>query len=221
LIPFFILTIKDIDREEVNPTLTYNLTTTDSTYTDLNGHTLQEVFEDILTDWNTQLPNGIYTYQQRLDGGAYVLDRYVQEYTLQASDIAFITDRTSFTQAYTNVSFKDYNALIDALQGNILVYGWTEQAFITTGDYIANTFSGSVNQRVYFNVPLGTTLQQAKDLLSGTKIWYELATPVLNVWSSALTVEQMDDWFTIFSGSYTEYLYDITDLDNNYTYYSP
>jgi len=46
LIPFFIITIKDIDREEVNPSLDLTLIETHNSIIDLNNHTLNEIFED-------------------------------------------------------------------------------------------------------------------------------------------------------------------------------
>ena len=62
LIPFFIITIKDIDREEVNPSLDLTLTETHNSIIDLNNHTLKEVFEDTsLFDTYQLVSNGDFS----------------------------------------------------------------------------------------------------------------------------------------------------------------
>lgn len=106
----------------------------------------------------------------------------VQEYTLQASDIAGVIDRTNYTQAYTADNFLTNIsgvAGVDGLQGTVLISGWAEQAFSAAGDYIANKFSTRSPASLWFNFPLGTTRSAAALALAGTKIYYQLATPVI------------------------------------------
>lgn len=209
LIPFFILTIKDIYREEVNPTLTYNLTTTDSTYTDLNNHTLQEVFEDILTDWNRQLPNGVFTYQQRLDNGVYVLDRYVQQsiFNGSVSESWFLNDTYTDTLRF-KISVNNGSLSVTAANNR----GYSVFAPLVNSTSDLETEGWLINSNVLYIVINKSRL--ATNDVAGLRTYlasnnltffYQLASPILNVWSSALTVEEMDAWYTIYQTYHTSY----------------
>jgi hypothetical protein len=117
LIPFFIITIKDIDREEVNPTLTYNLTTTDSTYTDLNEHTLQEVFESTTPALENLVTNGNFTsgITSWLGGGSF--------FTFDTSQMKLVADGTEATrQSAQKVSAPSGNIIYIKYSYNVTSY---------------------------------------------------------------------------------------------------
>lgn len=117
------------------------------------------------------LPNGV-------SNGQYTQNVSV-DVVLQASDIVNIINRTNYAQAFTLTDpFPNLAPRVDAIQGIFVIPGWIEKAANTGGSYVPNLYSTRTLGDVFFDFPLNTTLEQARTLLAGTVIRYQLATPI-------------------------------------------
>jgi hypothetical protein len=163
---------------------------------DLNGKTLDEVFDrSILTDI-TALPNGVKYYE--VSGGNIV--QRLQEYTLLNTDIINIntdfvnTDRAviqlpsnadwTFTlrdRAYFNTILLRTNITPDSVDS----IGKWDAFFSTLGQLL-----------VYY--AKGITLAQAKTNLTGEQLLYRLATPITIVSGVSITQAQLDFWYSVW-----------------------
>lgn len=170
----------------------------------LNNHSLREVFEEILTDWNRELPNGVFTYEQRYDNGAYVLDRYVGEVTFTGNEVWAVDDGAS---QVNTIVFKYENTLIKNPTVGLIMSGFpakTDSALysqdseaISFGDFMgANSFAVKILRSRLTTEDVNGFKSYLQN--NPTTLYFELATPVLNVWSSALTVSQIDYWYNIY-----------------------
>lgn len=155
---------------------------------ELNGLTLDELFtsgetlqasqlvEYDLDNKDFVLPNGVKFYD--MVGGTYV--QRVQEYTLVSGDIYFIEQKINVNYAY---------ALIPETEDCVLwlninysyVNGWARVT--TVIDDISNIgfvkpYAVSPRNYLQFVMSFGTSLATAKSALAGTKILYQLATPI-------------------------------------------
>jgi len=125
-----------------------------------------------------RVPNGVKDTIEYRNGKFYHVKR-VQEYTLVSGDIVEIL--TNGDQAVV-VRTKQFTDMIAGNFNNeIYVSGYTYQTSYVTENHASNigkvwVFTGDKGIRVGF-VP-STTLGQAQTALAGTKILYQLATPI-------------------------------------------
>lgn len=157
----------------------------------------------------SKLPNGV-SDKIRYHNGAYVLDRYVQEYTLLSADMtALVTTATNYDSVGIPTSkLVGSVAFSGSIDLTISVNGFGPDISDTSfnADNIANVGRMYVNQTfVNLIVPKGTyaNLGEAQADLTGTKIWYQLATPLLAtevidvdgtlIQESTTTVEQLQN----------------------------
>ena len=151
----------------------------------------------------SKLPNGVAD-KIRYDNGAYVLDRYVQEVTLTSEMV------TSVFTGYDNIDVALISKPSNASGYNNSTLSWFHLDGYYEVEYMLDLVEniGKVNST--FNSTLlaigyakATTLGQAQTALAGTKIWYQLATPILAqstldvdgtlIQESVTTVEQMQN----------------------------
>jgi hypothetical protein len=94
-----------------------------------------------------------------------------------------LNNRANFTQAQVlrSLLIPEPMPFLDAIQGIFHIPNWTEKARAITGDYVPNRYatrSDSAFFTLEFDLPPGTTLEQARDILAGLVIRYQLATPI-------------------------------------------
>lgn len=166
-----------------------------------------------------RLPNNV-SDKIRYNNGAYVLDRYVQEYTLLSADIVgLVTSATNFD--FVNIN-KPTNAIF---YGNTTYTGVFENAIRQVGAIGTNSYADNANRIYYlmpsnntlyaYAVPKGTyaNLAAAQAALAGTKIWYQLSTPLLAqsvidvdgtlIQESVTTLEQLQNIPTTYDIEYS------------------
>lgn len=198
-----------------------------STSTALNNHTLREVFEggnlvpnydmETTSGWSSyggtiSSLNGIITINTISTQAIVQLYRSI-DYTVPINTKLYARNRMKTDTVITNFSLRLENVVTGSSQyttiSNPIINEWYE---------ISNIYTTTVNGK-----PLINSNFNIGGLFSGLllDVDYYYLIDLNSFGIEDLTVAQMDSWFTIFNGSYTEYLYDITDLDNNYTYYSP
>lgn len=188
------------------------------------GLSLRDIFEDnqwlqdMLLGNNVILPNTTEDIL-RYDNGAYVLDRYVQELTLTSAMIISLS-----TSLYTNidvVSIAVGSTFTNWIYNGVGVASRTQSTTLYSGfvDYFAipSTYDNveNVNKNlVQFTnsnilslaVAKGTyaSLAEAQADLAGTKLWYQLATPLLAVETTGpiFTTDpsqlQLDEWLSFY-----------------------
>ncbi|NLZ95982.1 MAG: hypothetical protein GX921_09195, partial [Bacteroidales bacterium] len=64
-------------------------------------------------------------------------------------------------------------------QGTFRIEGWNEKSNNPLGSYIPNLFATREDNVLWFDLPLGTTLEQAKTALTGLSLNYQLAEPII------------------------------------------
>jgi hypothetical protein len=199
----------------VPPYATYdnNDMTLDTPLTELNNHTLREVFEDIIpTYWydelvDNKLPNGV---RNEIVGTDYT--QRVKKYTLQASDIIGL---------YTPPTNVDYVIMPLTIFNDILGFGivdllatkiFTDKTIPLnnkTIDSLGSIWNHYIQASDFrFNVPNETyqTLAEVQADLVGTVIYYQLATPIVTHLDFAVTTAQLDYYYSLYQ--------DLQDLDS-------
>jgi hypothetical protein len=163
---------------------------------DLNGKTLDEVFDrSILTDI-TALPNGVKYYE--VSGGNVV--QRVQERVLLSSDISSIfTGLTNVNQVRIDL----LNALSvsgNTITGTVYFKGLTEISKLNRDNVASIETFFTENQYIDYLVSKSTytTLAQAQTALTGTQILYQLATPITIVSGVSITQAQLDFWYSVW-----------------------
>lgn len=127
-----------------------------------------------------RLPNGV---ADTVEDGKF-LQRVSDWYELKSEDITNVFDRTLKAQALIreilNISgnkvlgFDSNNP-----EGRVLFLGYSEIAYNINSEPKINSWGGAMqNNRIYIDLPLGTTLEQAREQLAGTKLLYQLAEPI-------------------------------------------
>jgi hypothetical protein len=126
------------------------------------------------------LPNGV-------SNGEYTQNVSVDVVITRAM-VGNLNNRVNFTQVQilrTSLTPEPV-PFLDAIQGIFHIPNWTEKARAITGEYVPNRYATRSADSFFsleFDLPLGTTLEQARDILAGIVIRYQLATPIdrLNV----------------------------------------
>lgn len=124
------------------------------------------------------LPNGVKDY---VDGNRLVQN--TKEYVLQDADITLSMDTSNINVDRARI-FKPSDAIFynntSANIGAVVLDKYIQKATVTdsTGDVGSYTLSAS-NTIIYIGFAKGTTLEQARTSLTGTKIIYQLATPIV------------------------------------------
>lgn len=122
------------------------------------------------------LPNGVK--DEIVDGK--LIQRVSDWYTIKAEDIGILLDRDIITEAQVPGSVfplpsKTFSNEVD---GKTKVEKWTETNVYLVGNYYRT--DSSANNRYLFSFPPGTTLEQAREALEGTKLIYHLAEPIIH-----------------------------------------
>lgn len=123
------------------------------------------------------LPNGVKDEVRVTDGNC--VKRVSDDYVIKANDIDAIIPRANYAQAqfpFIRLPLPPVNGL-DPIQGTFKIQNWSEKAFTTAGDYMPNMFSTRSINALMFDFPLGTTLEQARTVLAGLTLTYQLARP--------------------------------------------
>jgi hypothetical protein len=112
-----------------------------------------------------------------------------QEYTLQASDITAISDAyEGVTRATCALPSNSYSFSANTV-GGVYIVGKNE-VIANASSYVPANIGNYTTylQNIYFVLDDGTSLAAAQVALTGTKIWYQLAEPIVtgNVVSGAL-----------------------------------
>ncbi len=186
--------------------------TLDTPISQLNNHTLEEVFEDLPHEvYDFTLPNDVVSGFSVHDGKTYYVQR-IKKYTLQASDI--ISINTNYTQIdYARITRSKLlnwkyititTPLAPLARTSILPAGFgikTTPDDYDNSDYINHFDAGADVSNIWVGLNKGTTLTEAQAALAGTVIYYQLATPIeteiLDI--DTLTVEQMDHWYNVYT----------------------
>jgi hypothetical protein len=108
----------------------------------------------------------------------------VAEYELVSNDLEGISTSNIYADGvYTRVdSFPGHLKWNVAAEGNVVVDGWKELANINPEDTsVVGSFMTNLDNRIRLYVSKGTygDIAVARIALSGTKVWYQLATPVV------------------------------------------
>jgi len=131
------------------------------------------------------LPNGIRD-EIRPDGkGGYELVKRTKNYTLVESDIVEVKNvNPNIDRVRIKLLYDDYvnNGLYTRIDGIVRVPGYTEiisDVYINAENIneVKNMFTITNHHSMFFPVPIGTTLDEAKKLFVGTKLTYQLAEP--------------------------------------------
>jgi hypothetical protein len=125
------------------------------------------------------LPNGVSNgeYLQNVSGDVVII----------RDMFSSVNDRGGFVHANLSFSLLPFipTGAIQGIQGTFAIDNFVEVAARFSGGYNGRQFSTETSSggRLMFELPPGTTLEQAKDILAGTIIRYQLATPIdtLNV----------------------------------------
>jgi hypothetical protein len=168
---------------------------------DLNGKTLDEVFDrSILTDI-TALPNGVKYYE--VSGGNIV--QRVEEYVLQSSDVNILTTsetNVDYVRLNKPLDYIAYASVNENLVGSSVVNEWTE---VNTVSRNQTSNIGKYNIRLrgiefefYFTKGTYANLAAAKTALTGTQLLYQLATPITIVSGVSITQAQLDFWYSVW-----------------------
>lgn len=158
------LTIKNIQIEESPAATSYTPYVSSELYLQAN--------EDLFS-----LPNGVKDTIEYRNGKYYFVKR-VGEYTLQASDIiSMFTDGSTYNVANTgDILPLAVSQAVEVLDKNTFIGKMQEK--ITMTPYVVGTYYTSSQSKFRFLMQVGTTLEQARTQLTGTKIYYQLATPI-------------------------------------------
>lgn len=104
-------------------------------------------------------------------------------YTLKENDILNLVTRTNKVECYTGdlTTFLSNakSTSTNDIEGNILIDGWEEGALSSGSQYREKVWASATNNFIYFDLPLGTTLEEAKTMLTGLKLIYQLDVPVI------------------------------------------
>lgn len=159
-------------------TLQLELGSTATTYAPYKSGTLELTHTPLY-----RLPNGVKDIV-RYDNGQYVKDKYVKEHILQATDMAVLTT------ALTNVDLVEIplSNLVGIItqdtskNGSTYVLGRTTEVPTADRDLLASIgcwYTNSLYISFIFAKGTYADLNAAKAALTGTKIYYQLATPLL------------------------------------------
>lgn len=185
---------------------TQGLTLADTVeWSELNNHSLSEVFEDIiLTYWYDDLNDNKLPNNVRNDIVSGIYYQRVKKYTLQSGDISTLgTSPTNFD--FVGVTKKSdfiFPSTIYTPSGYVYFEGYLGETTFTDTigkiGFIAT--DGSVSRWLVFVLKgIYASLAEAKTALAGKVIYYQLATPIQTDLSTygldTLTTEQMDYWY--------------------------
>ena len=127
------------------------------------------------------LPNGVRDEYDVITGE--LTKRVSDDYVLQEEDIQGYLVRSEKNQLYT-ISLLDMlgNASPSTtpnIEGKVAIHGLSEKNHTTIGEATPNTFGvHGTNQYIYFDFPLETTEEEAKNIIVGLTLTYQLAEPV-------------------------------------------
>ncbi|MEM0172970.1 MAG: hypothetical protein QXI16_00520, partial [Sulfolobaceae archaeon] len=179
---------------DVFPEADFTTIETDSSFTDLNNNSLIDLFSNnlfeempFLLDFDNELPNSVSDTIDYIDNKYYYTQR-VKEYTLQSNDIeqysivyTYIDRIRIYFTVLPNVIIPQIQAFVDnssTIEGFIEGVNETEEGYDSVDSYYKY---GTNNIAFYLYVPKGTyaNLSEAQADLADTKIWYQLATPIV------------------------------------------
>ncbi|MDD4157270.1 MAG: hypothetical protein PHY08_11925 [Candidatus Cloacimonetes bacterium] len=178
----------------------------DYSLSDLNGHTLDEVFGNIPHDvYGFSLPNNVISGFSIHDDKTYHVQR-VKKYTLQASDfdLLFTGYSNVDTVRVSNVNLNDIVSPTQYSTGQVYFNGFNQYLGInanlaTPPSYIYGSNWG-VRPELIVSKGAYASLAEAQADLAGTDIYYQLATPIeieiLDI--DTLTIEQMIYYYQMY-----------------------
>jgi hypothetical protein len=126
------------------------------------------------------LPNGV-------SNGEYTPQNVSGDVVITRDMFSSVNDRGGFVHANLSFSLLPFipTGAIQGIQGTFAIDNFVEVAARFSGGYNGRQFSTETSSggRLMFELPPSTTLEQAKDILAGTVIRYQLAVPIdtLNV----------------------------------------